>query len=326
MHYKKKMMTNIEETNTIPNAQGRTHTAKRVTIVGLLANIFLSVLKLATGIIGNSGAMIADGIHSISDFITDIIVLIFLNISAKKSNDRYRYGYGKFETLATVLISIALLVVAIGLFVNSFEQIIAAINGQVLPPAEKITLYAAIISILSKEWLFRYTKHHGEKLNCETLIANAWHHRSDALSSIAVMIGIGGSLILGKDWRILDPIAACLVSILIFIVALRLIAPSINELLEVSLPEEVNDRIKKLICRNEKVKAFHHLRTRKNGNEYIIDFHIKVNPDMKVKEAHDVANDIEQSIQNQFGNNSIINIHIEPYKGESTTTDKICKD
>lgn len=301
------------------SSEERSRCAKKVTWVGFIVNVILSLLKIISGIIGHSGAMIADGIHSISDFVTDVIVLVFIGVSSRGENEKYQYGHGKFETFATMLISFALLAVAIGLFISSAEAIWMAINGAILPKPGIIAFVMAIISIISKEWLFQYTKNTGEKIHSMALIANAWHHRSDAFSSIAVLIGIGCSIFLGEGWRILDPIAALIVSIFIAIVSLRIGLPSINELLEVSLPESVNKEIGEVISGVAGVKTFHRLRTRKNGSTVVMGFHIKVDPKMTIVEAHDVANNTEQALRRKFGAGTIINIHIEPYYEKDST-------
>ena len=270
---------------------------------------------MIAGIVGHSGAMIADGVHSISDFITDIIVLVFIGVSSRGENESFRYGHGKFETFATMLISFALMVVAVGLFVSSASSIWDAVNGKVLPEPGMIAFVMAIVSIATKEWLFQYTRIAGEQINSTALVANAWHHRSDAFSSIAVLVGIGCAMFLGEGWRILDPVAALIVSVFIFMVGWRLAAPSVKELLEVSLPDAVNAEIGEVIHGVDGVRAFHHLRTRKNGNIYIMDFHIKVDPSLTIVEAHDIANNVELALKEKYGRSAIVNIHIEPYKG-----------
>ena len=282
--------------------------AKKVTWVGFWVNVVLSVAKIIAGIVGRSGAMIADGVHSISDFVTDIIVIVFIGVSAKGENTRFRYGHGKFETFATMLISFALFAVAVGLFWTSFSQIVDALNGKVLPRP------------------FHYTRVAGEQMNSMALVANAWHHRSDAFSSIAVLVGIGCAMFLGERWRVLDPIAAATVSVFIALVAYRLAMPSIRELLEVALPDDVTAEMGGVIGRVDGVCAYHHLRTRKNGNVYIMDFHIKVDPRLTIVEAHDISKRAEAALKAKYGEQSIVNIHIEPYQGETVDSSKSCTD
>ncbi len=320
------METSKENKQILSNEMARTEKAKKITWVGFVVNLILSVAKVIAGFIGNSGAMIADGVHSVSDSVTDVIVILFIGVSARGENHKYRYGHGKFETFATMLISFALFIVAVGLLWESVSQIIDAINGKIPPRPGMVALIMAVISIGVKEWMFQYTRIVGEQINSMALVANAWHHRSDAFSSIAVLVGVGCAMFLGDSWRILDPIAAAVVSIFIGLVAYRLAMPSICELLEISLPESVNSEIRAEIAKVDGVIAFHHLRTRKNGNIYIIDFHIKVMPQLTIVEAHEIANCTEKSLKQKYGENAIINIHIEPYNGESVGKDKICTD
>lgn len=303
----------------------RAYAAKRCTWIGFGVNGLLSILKIIAGIFGRSSAMVADGIHSVSDFITDIIVIVFIGVSARGVNQFYRYGHGKFETFATMLISFALMIVAIGLFIEGSGAVLRSLNGEVLESPTYLALGMAIISIASKEWLFRYTKKVGSNIKSMALIANAWHHRSDAFSSIATLVGISGAMFLGAQWRILDPLAAMLVSVFIFLVGWRLGLPAIKELLEISLPHNINEEIGKEIFEVEGVKTYHNLRTRKNGNMYVMDFHIKVDPTITITEAHDVSTKVEQKLTSKYGD-AIINIHIEPYLGEEIQKNGCCID
>ena len=310
---------------TTEQLQQRVREAKKCTWIGFAINGALALLKIIAGIIGRSGAMIADGIHSLSDFITDVIVIVFIGVTAKGIDKYYRYGHGKFETFATMLIAVALAIVALMLLADSVAKIAASLGGTVLPAPGYIALAMAFISILAKEWLFRYTKRVGDNIESMAIIANAWHHRSDALSSIATLVGIAGAIFLGGQWRILDPLAAALVSVFILIVAFRLGIPAVKELLEVSLPEHVNEEIGRVISGVDGVKAYHNLRTRKNGNIYIIDFHIKVDPSDTVVEAHDIASETERALAKKFGT-VIANIHIEPYLGQQVRPNGSCLD
>lgn len=312
--------------NTHNGNPDRTSLAAKVTWVGLAVNLILSAAKVIAGIIGRSGAMIADGVHSISDSVTDVIVLVFIRIAAKGEDSNYRYGHGKFETFATMLISFALFAVAIGMLVSNVGLIVDAFNGIQPPRPTTLAFAMALVSIATKEWMFRYTRIAGEQINNMALVANAWHHRSDAFSSIAVAAGIGCAMFLGEGWRVLDPIAAAVVSILIGMVAYRLAMPSVKELLEISLPAKTTAEIAGEIGRIDGIQAFHHLRTRQNGNTYILDFHIKVAPELTVVEAHDIANRAEKTLKGKYGEHSIVNIHIEPYQGEPVRRDKSCDD
>ncbi len=257
--------------------------------------------KIIAGIWGRSSAMIADGIHSLSDFITDFIVIIFIKISSKNEDSDHPYGHGKFETFATMLISFALFVVAIGIFYSGSIKIYEVLNGEIIERPTYLALAMAAVSIIVKENLYWYTITIGRNIDSPAVIANGWHHRSDAFSSIGTLIGISGAMFLGERWRVLDPITSLVVGIFIFGVAYKLARPSIQELLEMSLPEEVEQNIAEKIQQTPGVIAFHHLRTRKNGNTFIIDMHIKVDPDSSIVKAHDIATQVEESLKTTFG-------------------------
>ena len=284
----------------------------RVTLVGFFANLLLSVGKLAAGIIGRSGAMIADGVHSISDFVTDLVVMIFVKVSAMPKDDDHDYGHGKFETLATIIIGLALFVVAAGIFWKNVNLVAAVANGQSIEQPEAIAFAAAAISILVKEALYRYTRRVGEKVESQVVVANAWHHRSDALSSIATLLGIGGAYFLGQEWCILDPIAAIAVSVLIAKVAYDLIKPGIGEMLERSLPKEQEDEIESIVLSNKHFSDVHNLKTRRIGSGIAIELHVRVPGNMTVSEAHEATDDVEHRLRERYGQRTQIILHVEP--------------
>lgn len=294
----------------------RSQQAKRVTLVGFWANAGLTFLKLTAGILGRSNAMIADGIHSLSDFLTDIIVIIGFKLTEKPEDHDHNYGHDKYETLATVMVSIALLAAAVGIFTSGMENVIKVIKGEIIHQPGVIALIAAIISIIVKELLYRYTIKVGTEINSGAVKANAWHHRSDAFSSIGTMIGIGGAIILGEKWAILDPIASLVVSILIVKVAVEIFIPAINELLETSLDREDMEWIKNVLRNENGVIGFHEVRARKLGNKAAIEFHIMVDPMINITDAHDISTEIEETLREKFGENSIVTVHIEPYSEE----------
>ena len=292
--------------------ENRASEARKVTIIGFFVNLVLTAAKITAGIIGKSSAMIADGVHSLSDFATDIVVLAFVKVSGKDSDDNHKYGHGKFETFATLIISLALAGVGIGIFINGLEKIIEYLKGGEIEQPGMVALWAAIISITSKEILFRYTNVVGKRINSPAVIANGWHHRSDAFSSIGTALGISGAIFLGDSWRILDPIAGIVVSFFILKVAYDLGMPSIKELLEASLPDETIAEIEKIITGHPEVIKFHHLKTRKVGTVYAIDVHIKLDKQISFIRSHDIATDIENSIRERYGRGTHINIHTEP--------------
>ena len=303
----------MNETEQISDID-REKKAARVTWVGFFINLILSAAKVAAGIVGRSSAMIADGIHSLSDFVTDLIVIVFIKISSKNEDSGHPYGHGKFETFATMLISFALFIVAIGIFYSGSVKIYEVLNGRTIERPTYLALIMAAVSIVVKEGLYWYTIIVGRKIDSPAVIANGWHHRSDAFSSIGTLIGISGAMFLGERWRILDPITSVIVGIFIVAVACKLARPSIQELLEVSLPKEIEAAIKEQVKETPGVKAFHHLRTRKNGNSFIIDMHIKVDARSSIVEAHDIATHVENNLKAAFGKHTQVNVHIEPYQ------------
>lgn len=286
----------------------------RVTLIGSLGNFALLMFKFVAGIIGRSDAMIADAIHSLSDFVTDIIVLVFVKISNKPQDKDHAFGHGKYETLATAIIGIVLVLVGLGILFNSLDAIWRWAHGEPLAQPGILALIAALVSIVVKEGLYRYTAKIGKIVNSSVMIANAWHHRSDAFSSIAAAIGIGGAILLGEKWRVLDPIAAALVSILIMKAAFSLIKPSIDELMERSLPEETEKSITKTLTDTLANCDPHNLRTRKIGNRNAMDVHVRMDGNMSVKDSHEITREMEGRLRNLLGKDAFISIHVEPKK------------
>lgn len=284
----------------------------KVTLIGTAVNALLIVLKFVAGIVGRSSAMVADAVHSLSDFITDVIVIVFVKISGKPRDKGHDYGHGKFETFATMIIGIILAGAGIGLLINGIEQIIESVKGNHLPQPTMIALIVAIVSIVFKEMLYRYTLKIGKEVNSQAVVANAWHHRSDSVSSMGTLIGIAGAMFLGDRWRILDPIAAMLVSVFIIKSGYDIMKPCISELLEASLPEEDEREIVRLVKSVDGIVDVHNLRSRRIGNGIAVDLHAKMNGDQSLTEAHAKATCAEKAIRQKFGNNSIINIHMEP--------------
>lgn len=303
----------MNETEQISDID-REKKAARVTWVGFFTNLILSAAKIVAGVVGRSSAMVADGIHSLSDFVTDFIVIIFIKISSKNEDSDHPYGHGKFETFATMLISFALFIVAIGIFYSGSVKIYEVLNGRTIERPTYLALIMAAVSIVVKEGLYWYTIIIGRKIDSPAVIANGWHHRSDAFSSIGTLIGISGAMFLGERWRILDPITSVIVGIFIIGVAYKLARPSIQELLEMSLPQEIEQKIEQKIQATPGVITFHHLRTRKNGNAFIIDMHIKVDARSSIVEAHDIATHVENNLKAAFGKHTQVNVHIEPYQ------------
>lgn len=296
------------------NENSREQSIFKITWIGSIVNFILLIFKFIAGILGHSSALIADAVHSLSDFITDIIVIVFVKISSKPEDVNHRYGHGKYETLATALIGLALFAVGAGLLVNGATKVSEAIQGTILPAPSMIALIAAAVSILTKEVLFRFTIRVGVRQNSQAVIANAWHHRSDAFSSIGTLIGVGGAMYLGEKWRILDPIAAIAVSAFIIKVAIDLIKPCIDELLERSLPYETEKRILDIINSYPEISSPHHLRTRRIGNHIAIEVHIRMDGQTTLESAHAIATCVEKRLKEEFGHGTHVGIHMEPVK------------
>jgi len=284
----------------------------KTTLVGGAVNMLLLVFKFVAGFIGHSSAMIADAIHSLSDFVTDIIVLVFVKISSKPQDKSHDYGHGKYETLALTIIGIALMAVAIGIIVKGAIKIASWANGDALEAPGMLAFWAAIVSIVLKEGVYRYSIIKAKKLNSKAVEANAWHHRSDALSSIGTAVGIGGAIFLGQRWTILDPIASVVVGAFIVKVAFELLKNGIGDLMEQSLPDKVEDEILNLTQSVAGVSNPHDLRTRRIGNHYAIELHILMDGDISLKEAHDKASEVEDLLRRQYGDETHVVVHVEP--------------
>ncbi|MDY4513915.1 MAG: cation diffusion facilitator family transporter [Paludibacteraceae bacterium] len=286
----------------------------RITVFGTIVNTLLLTFKFLAGILGGSAAMLADAVHSLSDFLTDIVVLVFVKISNRPADRKHSYGYGKYETLATLCIGIALLAVGIGIAVDGVEKIIQVWNGETLAQPGWIAFWAAIASIALKELTYWLTIRVAKQVDSEALRANAWHHRSDALSSIGTGLGIGGAILLGQRWTILDPIAALIVSVFIVLTALRLTYGAIGEFLEQSLPEENENEIRAIVAADKELSELHHLCTRRLGNRVAIEMHLRMPGNTPLTIAHKHASAIEQQLKQRFGDQTHINIHLEPTK------------
>lgn len=286
----------------------------RVTLAGSAINVFLLVFKFVAGIVGGSAAMIADAVHSLSDFLTDIVVLAFVKLSSRPIDKDHDFGHGKYETLATALIGFALFGVGILLCYNGLSKVWQSLNGYNLPRPGVIALVAALLSIALKEWAYRFTAKVGRECDSPAVVANAWHHRSDALSSIGTAVGIGGAILLGNRWAILDPLAAIAVSFFIIKTAWEMIVKAVQELLEVSLPDDTENKIVQLVEEEPTVSEVHHLRTRRIGNRIAIEMHLRLPGKITLEEAHNHASGIEAALRREFGANTHIMLHLEPVK------------
>ena len=286
----------------------------RITLWGSVVNVTLTALKFAAGILGCSAAMIADAVHSLSDLLTDFVVLLFVRISSRPADSDHPYGHGKYETLASAIVAVALLAAGGVLAAEGVQKILSAIHGEELVMPGRIALWAALISIAAKEIIYWLTIRVSRRVQSSALEANAWHHRTDALSSVATSIGIGGALLFGGKWAILDPIAAVLVSIFILVAAARLLHEAMQDLLEKRLPEEVENEIRAMVAADSEMSEMHKLRTRRVGNVYSIEMHLRMDGNMPLAEAHRHSAMLEQRLRERFGQQTMITIHMEPLK------------
>lgn len=294
--------------------QTRDQRIYRVTLTGSIVNMVLMVMKFVAGVLAGSAAMMADAVHSLSDFLTDIVVLAFVRLSTKPADHDHDYGHGKYETIATSIIGMALVVVAVMMGWNSTEKIVQAVRGATLETPGLVALVAAVVSIVLKEWVFRITRKVAHEVNSQALEANAWHHRSDALSSVGTSIGIGGAVLLGGRWAVLDPLAAIVVSVLIFITAFRLLRQASGELLEESLPHETENKIEQIVYQDPLASDVHNLHTRRIGSIIAIEMHLRLPGDISLTESHTHATEIERRLREEFGAGTHIMLHIEPIK------------
>lgn len=290
----------------------RTAKVTFVTLVGSVVNIILTVFKIFAGVLGRSTAMIADGIHSLSDLLSDIVVIVFVKISAKGRDKDHDYGHGKFETFATLIISLMLIVVAVNLMSGGINKIRQILDGGEVSSPGMIALWAAVASIVLKEILYHYTIIQGKALNSPMMIANAWHHRSDAFSSVGSLLGIAGAIFLGDKFVILDPITGCVISIFILVMAVKMSVPAIKELLDVSLPDEVEQQIVSTAKSIQGVIDLHELKTRREGPGIIMEGHLVLDSDISLKEAHNISKKVEESLRKEFGPETQISLHLEP--------------
>ena len=281
-------------------------------MVGGAVNVILLLFKFVAGIVGHSSAMVADAVHSLSDFVTDIIVLVFVHISGKPKDKDHDYGHAKYETLAMTMIGVALLIVAVGIEYSGLSKIIVWAQGGVLEAPGLLALWAALLSIVLKEAVFRYSMIEARRLNSQAVEANAWHHRSDALSSIGTAIGIGGAIFLGQRWTVLDPVASVIVGLFIIKVSVDLLRNGIGDLMEQSLPDDVEDEILQLAASVPGVAEPHELRTRRLGNHYAIELHILMDGNITLCEAHDKASEVEDVLRQHYGQETHIAVHVEP--------------
>lgn len=284
----------------------------RVTLAGGAVNVLLLLFKFVAGIAGHSAAMVADAVHSLSDFVTDAIVLVFVRISEKPKDKSHDYGHGKYETLAMTIIGMALLAVAVGILYSGVVKILGWLNGEQLEAPDMLALWAALLSVVLKEGIYHYSMIKARQLQSQAVEANAWHHRSDALSSVGTAIGIGGAIFLGQRWTVLDPVASVIVALFIVKVSMDLLRRGIADLMEQSLPDEVEAEILRLAASVDGVTRPHNLHTRRIGNHYAIELHILLDGAIPLRQAHDRASEVEELLRQHYGAETHVVVHTEP--------------
>lgn len=306
-------MDNIISSNTVSN-QVRYQATRNVTLVGMVVNVGLSIAQLVGGFFTHSSALIADGVHTLSDLTTDMVVLIAAKLASKDADDDHPYGHGRIETVATVILGLALAGVAVGIALNALDRILHP--EKLLQPVPLALLFAAL-AIISKEGLYHYTMSVANKVNSNMLKANAWHHRSDAISSILVALGVAGSVFFEIPW--LDAAAAIAVAAMIFYMSVRLILDSTMELVDTALDPEKTEEISLFISNIEGVEHMHMLRTRKMGHNVLADVHVQVNSYLSVSEGHYIAETVMHKLQKQYPEMNDITVHIDPEDDETSS-------
>jgi cation diffusion facilitator family transporter len=282
-----------------------------VTVIGLFINLFLFGVKLAGGVWGHSHALVADAIHSASDFFTDLLALIGLKYLRKKKDKEHHYGHGKVETLSAVLLGIIL--AGIGVIIAD-NAVLNIYHHRGLFPG-KVAIFIALLSIVLKEVLFRFTRHIGEKIKSSVLLGNAWHHRSDAFSSVAVLIGVGGAYI-HPEWHILDAYAAIVVSVFIIWVGGQIVWKGTRDIIDSAPAAHILDRIEATAMSAPGVIRFSQLRARYSGNKIIVDFNIAVDPDITVRSGHKIATEVEGRILTEIPEVMDVLVHVEPTESD----------
>ncbi len=278
---------------------------EKVTWTGAVINLVLSAVKFAAGIAGSSEALIADAVHSLSDLFSDIVVLLSLKVSKRPKDEMLPYGYGRVETVGTGVLGVILVFTGIKIFWDAVNTINVGIDY--VP--NYYALGGALVSIIVKEWMYHYTIRAGKRFNSPSVTANAWHHRSDALSSVASFFGIGAAML---GWPLFDPLAALIVTALIVRVGWTILKDSFIDLIDTAVKKEVSDKIVEAALNTEGVLAYHELKTRKIGSEILVDIHIEVNPWMNVSEAHRIADEVRDAVMAKVDNIDDVLVHIDP--------------
>lgn len=297
--------------------QQRYKGVRKVTLIGSALDFMLGAAKIAVGGLANSQALIADGVHSFSDLLTDFMVLYAAKHSHKAADEDHPYGHGRIETLATVSLGIVLIIIALGIAYSSIQRLS---DPGILLDLSTLALLVALISVISKEWIYRYTIAAARRLRSDMLMANAWHSRSDAFSSIVVVLGIAG-VMLGYPY--LDAVAAVVVAAMIAKIGSDLVRSSTRELIDTALDPEKIKTIQKHIHAVSGVRSVHTLRSRKSAGDAFVDVHIQVDPRLSVSEGHQIGDAVRRRLMNHVDEVTDVTVHIDP---ENDETGSPCND
>jgi len=307
-------MVSKTSSNVPPRATERARITRRVTLVGALFNLLLSVLKLLFGFVGNSHALIADGIHSLSDLLSDALVFVAAHHAHQEPDEQHPYGHGRFETAATLGLALFLILVAAGLVWDATERLF---YPETLLQPSAIALYVAAASILIKEWLYHYTRLAAKRIRSDMMKANAWHHRSDAVSSVVVLVGVAGTM---AGLSYLDAIASVMVGLMIAKIGWELGWGAVKELVDTGLEADRIEKIREIIEGVDGVHGIHMLRTRRIGADASADVHVLVNPRLSVSEGHMISLMVEQRLRGGIEEIADVTVHIDPEDDEEAPT------
>jgi len=299
---------NATAQETVDNPRYRE--VRKVTLIGSLVDFLLGVVKILVGWLAHSQALVADGIHSLSDLATDFIVLYAAKHSHRAADEDHPYGHGRIETLATVGLGISLIVVAFGI---GYDAVRRMNDMDLLLHPGAMALAVAVVSVFAKESIYHYTKNAAVKLRSNMLMANAWHSRSDAISSIVVVIGVGGAMM---GYRYLDAVAAIAVAVMIAKIGIDLIRASSKELIDTALEPKVVDAIRKEIVDVDGVRALHMLRSRRSGGDALVDLHVQVDPRISVSEGHQIGDTVRRRLLERVDEVTDVTVHIDPEDDE----------
>ncbi|MDF1664622.1 MAG: cation diffusion facilitator family transporter [Planctomycetota bacterium] len=288
---------------------------RRVTFVGSVVNVLLTILQLVGGIATNSRALIADSVHSLSDLLSDAVVIIANKLASAPPDDDHPYGHGKYETLGTIFLSALLCVTGVALAFN------ATLNFDKPEIPSPLAIFFAFIGLVAKEGLYHYTMRVGKALRSQLLIANAWHHRSDAVSSMASFVGIAGAVFINP---ILDAVAALIVGLLIFRMGLSIGWQSLQELLDAALEDDLLEKIQEEALKHPKAKSVHNVRARRMGPYILVDFHLDVPAELTILEAHSISELVEHAILDRFSGVTEVLIHLDPVGHHQEASQKDC--